>query len=282
MRLCVSSIAWPDGADAAAADALRRLGVTAIEVAPRKHVGDPAAADDATIDACRQWWSDRGFDIVAAQALLFGRPDLTLFADPATRERTLEHLRRVIRACARLGAAALVFGAPANRRITPRSAAEVADEAVEFFRRLADCAAGFGAAVVIEANPPRYGADYLTTVAEAAALVRAVDHPGLRLHLDTACMTIAGDDPATSIRAHIDIIRHVHISELDLGPVGAGATAVDHAAFATALRAAGYRGAVSIEMRGAEPFTPEPLERAVAFARQVYGAESARPVINCY
>ena len=40
---------------------------------------------------------------------------------------------------------------------------------------------------------PRVGADFVTHAAEALELVRAVAHPGLALHLDTACMMLAGD-----------------------------------------------------------------------------------------
>jgi D-psicose/D-tagatose/L-ribulose 3-epimerase len=52
--------------------------------------------------------------VFAAQALLFGRRDLTLFDDADTRQRTLDYLCIMVRVCARLGARALVFGSPKN------------------------------------------------------------------------------------------------------------------------------------------------------------------------
>ena len=49
---------------------------------------------------------------------------------------------------------------------------------------------------MMEANPPEYGADFVTRAAEAIELVKAVNHPGFRLHLDTGCMTLANDPVA--------------------------------------------------------------------------------------
>ncbi|MBX7103790.1 MAG: sugar phosphate isomerase/epimerase [Gemmataceae bacterium] len=270
MKLAVSTIAWPEGRDADAADTLARLGVRAIEVAPRKIWPDPSNVDDAAIDEHRRWWADRGFAIVAAQALLFGRPDLTLFQDAGVRARTLDYLKGVIRTCGRLGAKSLVFGSPKNRIIAPRSADEVEAESVDFFGQLASCAVEHGTTVVVEANPPRYGADYLTNAESAAGLVRRVNHPGLRWHLDTACMAIAGDPVAETIRTNADILGHVHLSEPDLAPLGSGG--IDHPAFAAELRAVGYAGWLSIEMRAVDPFDVATLVSAVAVARAAYAA----------
>jgi len=123
MKLAVSNIAWPMEHDAAVADVLRGLGVTGIEVAPTKVWPRPLEATDAEIDAYRRFWDDRGIAIAAAQSLLFGRPDLTLFESDDTQRRTLEYLTGIIRLCGRLGAGALVFGSPKNRRVgsMPRS-----------------------------------------------------------------------------------------------------------------------------------------------------------------
>lgn len=269
MMLAVSSIAWPEGRDAEAAAALAAAGVRAVEIAPRKVWPDPSRVSDAEIAGHRRWWADRGFEIVAAQALLFGRPDLTIFQDAATRGQTLEFLRGVIRTCAGLGARSLVFGAPKNRLIAPRSAAEVRAEAVDFFSALAGHAESCGTVIGLEANPPRYGCDYITSAADAIALVEAVNRPGLRWHVDTACMTLAGDDIAGLIARHVGLACHVHLSESDLSPFGAGS--VDHAAFAATLEAAGYARTIAIEMRSVDPFTPSALADAVEKARAIYG-----------
>ena len=112
MKIAVSNIAWPVEQDAQIADALAACGVRGIEIAPTKIWPKPLEATESEIGAYRRWWSDRGISIVAAQALLFGRPDLTIFENEATRRLTRDHLEGIIRLCARLGAEALVFGSP--------------------------------------------------------------------------------------------------------------------------------------------------------------------------
>lgn len=269
--LAVSNIAWPAEQDEAVARELVSLGVTGIEVAPTKLWPDPAHRTDAEIDECRKTWHDRGLEIVAAQALLFGQPDLTLFDGEATRAKTMDYLKRIVHVCARLGAGALVFGSPKSRLAKDCDRNEVFAEAVEFFRNLGELAASEGTAIVMEANPPEYGADFITKATEAVELVRAVDCPGFRLHLDTACMTLAKDSTSSVFDAGSSILRHFHVSEPQLAVIGTGG--VDHQAFARELHKRQYEHWVSIEMREPQPFDVEALKKVVRFVNEVYFGE---------
>jgi len=268
MKLAVSNIAWPSGADEDAFAVLDQHGVAGLEVAPTKLWPKPAEVPPGEVRRYREGVERHGLRVVAAQALLFGRPDLTVFGDAGTREATLEYLGAIVRLCAALGAEALVFGSPKNRRVgglAPETAWRIAEE---FFGRLAEVADRHGTVVVMEANPPEYEADFVTRAAEAAELVRRVNRPGLRLHLDTACMSLAGDDVAGVLEAHAPLLHHFHVSEPRLAPVS-DAT-VDHPRFAEALRRSGYDRWVSIEMRAPEPFSADALDGAVAWAKRVY------------
>lgn len=269
MPLAVSNIAWPAADQPAVLAALRGLGVTAVEVAPTKLFPDPAAATPADIDAARRHFADHGFSIVAAQSLLFGKPELTLFDTADARDATLDYLARVLAVCGRLGAGACVFGSPKNRRRGAMPESDASDIAVSFFRRLAARAADAGTTVVLEANPPRYGADFVTRAADAVSLVRAVDHAAFRLHLDTACMALAGDDIAATFATGYELLGHFHVSEPDLAAPGGGG-AIDHAAFAVELRRRGYSGWVSVEIREPTPFAVEAVADAVQWVKGVY------------
>src|SRR4051812_46579534 len=112
MRLAISNIAWPSGDDAVVAPLLVEHGAEGVELAPTKVWPRPLEASAAEVRAYRAWWERRGLRLVALQALLFGRPDLTLFGDPATRRRTVDYLKGMISLAAALGAGPLVFGAP--------------------------------------------------------------------------------------------------------------------------------------------------------------------------
>lgn len=268
MKLSVSNIAWPAELDDEVAARLRALGVEGVEIAPTKAWPQPIAASRAEREAYRRRWQARGLPIVAAQALLFGHDELRLFADEETRRRCQDYLVAMIELGADLGCEALVFGSPRNRQRGALAAESSWAIALDFFGALALAAERAGTVLVLEANPTEYGADFITSATEALALVRELDRPGLRLHLDTACMTLAGDPIEETIAEAGALLRHFHISEPMLGPIGTGQVA--HARFATALRRVGYPHWISVEMRAGQPFGLEALAQAVAVARAGY------------
>lgn len=275
MKLAISNIAWAPGDDDRAAELLARHGVAGVELAPTAIWPRPAEVDAAAVRECRTRWADRGIDVVALQALLYGRPELTLFEDSGMRRATLDYLVRIIRLGSKIGAGVLVFGSPGNRRRNGLGVTEALDIAVGFFAELGRHAADLGVCLCIEPNPPYYGCDFVTTAAEGAELVRAVGSSGFGLHLDAAAMTLGGDEPARALPEALPLTRHFHISEPDLAPPGAGG--VDHAAFAAGLADAGYRGWVSVEMRqgASAAVSLDNVDRALALARSVYGAVGA-------
>lgn len=270
MRLAISNIAWPAGADDEAATLLHAHGVEGVELALTKIWSEPLAASAAEVLAYRQGWERRGLRIVALQALLFGKPQMTLFDSEAVRRQTLDYLTGIIERAAWLGATALVFGSPKNRRRGTRTPPQAWAVAVPFFRELGRIAHRHGVYFCIEPNPAEYGCDFVTAVAEGIELVDAVAERGFGLHLDTGGMALAGDAAAASIVAAGERCRHFHISEPYLAEVGGGPAT--HSECAAALRARDYRGWVSIEMSEAkEPAAwRAAMERALAFARENY------------
>ena len=119
----------------------------------------------------------------------------------------------------------------------------------------------------LEPVPPAYGGDFLTPWQECLAMVRAVDHPGLRLHLDTGCVLLGGGAIAEAVRAGAPWLAHFHAAEPQLGFFGA--PVADHVAAAEALIGAGYTGWVSIEMREAAEWAAD-LPRALAWVQETY------------
>lgn len=246
MRLAFSNIAWDPSEDAEVAGLLSRYGVDAIDVAPGKYFPDPANAGPAEVSSVRHWWEDRGVEITGLQSLLFGATGLNLFGPAKIQDAMLRHLDAVCRVAAGLGATRLVFGSPRNRDRTGVPDDQVLTTAVPFFRRLGGVAESSGVTICLEPNPARYGANFMTDSSGAAEVVRAVDHPAIRLQLDTGALQINGEDPAKVLGASADIVGHVHASEPELVPLGDGGT--DHRAVAGALMDALPDHVVSIEM----------------------------------
>ena len=266
-RLAVSNIAWEASENDAVVEVLRREGVAGVELAPTKWRERPYEASASDVASYRRYWEDRGLRAVSLQALLFGRGDLQLFADERSRSQLSDYLRQAIDFAAALGAHALVFGSPKNRVRGDMPLSKATEIATGFFRDLGEHAHARGAALCIEANPPEYGCDFVTTTAEAIALCRAIDHPGVRVNIDLGGMTMSGERASRVIKDAGDLIGHVHASEPHLAEIGAGA---DHASAARALRDVGYGGWVSVEMRAGGDNVGA-VERAVRKTALVYG-----------
>lgn len=255
--LAVSNIAWSQADEARVGRALAEEGVTAVEIAPTKVFDDPLTVTDAEVSRYLSVWAALGVEVVAFQSMLFGYPDLQLFGDRQLQDATMERLAGFIDLAGRMGVSALVFGSPKNRLLPPEGTEKsVWPIAVDVFGRLGDAAAAAGTVFCIEPNPPQYGCDFVTGADAGARLVRDVGHPGFRLHLDAAGMTLAGDDIGDSIRDTADILHHYHVSAPGLGLIESDIVA--HEIAFDALRDTEYARYVSIEMR------PDPTDSVVA------------------
>ena len=203
------------------------------------------------------------------QALLYGMPYTALFEGADLRARMFAQLVAVIEMAGLLGTRNLVFGSPKHRIKGVMTMPEAIEDAAPFFRRLGEVASDNDVCLCIEPNPEHYGCDFVTDSTEGIALVDAVNHPGFGLHLDAAGMTLAGENVESAISAAGPRLRHFHISEKDLAPIGSGS--VDHAAVAAALADSDYPGWLSIEMRPVESNGIAVIESALEAVSAAYG-----------
>lgn len=270
MRLSISNIAWNSDEEGEIREILPAYRVEGVEVAPTKIWSDPSRADSAELARYRAFWGERGLSIPALQALLFGRPELRLFADEPTRASMLSYLTSIMGVGAGLGATALVFGSPKNRLAAGLEPGLAMEIAVEFFYKAGVAACASGVVLCVEPNPPQYGCDFIRTVKEGADLVRRVDHPGFRLHVDASALILNQEDVDQAIEEAADCMAHFHISDPFLNVLGGHASA--HRRMAAALRRCGWSRWISIEMRGQQGPHPNRgnIERALAFVNEVY------------
>jgi len=247
MKLAFSNIAWGIDEDEAALGVLRAHQIQGIEVAPTRLWPNWAGATPAAAVAYAQAMRQAGFATPSLQSLLFGRADLQVFGSPQQQAELINHLGQVAALAGAMQARVLVFGSPKNRDRGDLTPAQAMQQAVAFFWQAGQVCADAGVILAIEANPTYYNCNFITRWQEAEELVRRCNHPGIGLHLDTACTVLAGDDPVAAVPQVADILVHVHLSEPDLGPFAIPRT--DHLAVGDALRSAGYTGWCSVEMR---------------------------------
>jgi len=269
MRIAISNIAWDTALDEQVALLLRKYHIDAIDVAPGKYFRVPKETRLADVTMLRDWWCERGIEVIGMQSLLFGVAEMNLFGRSEIQAAMLDHLNDICRIASNLGATKLVFGSPKNRNRSGLSDEDAAKIAIIFFRRLGDLAGSHGVVVCLEPNPSCYGCNFMVNSSETASIVFRVAHPSIRMQLDTGALTINGEDPHQVIREYAHIIGHVHASEPGLATLGDGKT--DHAKGASALRRYLNDQVVSIEMLPAKDESHiVAIERALQVAVNYY------------
>jgi sugar phosphate isomerase/epimerase len=269
MKLAISNIAWLLQEDEQIHGLLREMEVAGIEIAPTKYWHNPTLATNSEIFDAKSRFEAAGFLIPAAQALLFGHPELTLFQDERTRNKTLNYLLDISRLCSSMGISTMVFGSPKNRQRNGMQLDISMKIAKDFFFDLAERISSLNVTFCIEPNPLEYGCDFIVNSSEAMSLVQQVDHPNFRLHLDTSAMFLNKENPAKILPECLPYLQHLHVSEPFLGLIGDGHNC--HQCVAQSLHRYGYEGWISIEMRsGLLPSNRDAIRRAVEFTKETY------------
>lgn len=251
MKIAISNIAWHIHEEESIVKVMQELGINGVEIAPTKIWQLPLSASDSEIASYRNFWKSKGIQIVAMQALLFGKSELAIFQDVEKRQETFNYLSAMVVLGRKLGVKNLVFGSPKNRLVRNTSSSEIEDVAISFFNSIGNVAADNGVVFCIEPNPTDYGCDFITTSQQGLELVDKVNNNGFGLHLDAAGMTLSKEDIEPAIKFAFKRLCHFHISEPYLAQVGTDAVA--HHLFSKTLTELNYQGWTSIEMKAQSP-----------------------------
>lgn len=267
MDISFSQIAWPPENEGLALAFLKELGLDTIEVAPLRAFGNPLTATESSVRRRAALLREQGFHVGSFQALLFGIDGLELFGSEESRKRLKDVLIAVGRVAGWTGAGPMVFGSPKNRLRRNLSHSAAIEHAATFFREVGDACAEVGSCLVIEANPEAYGADFCTTLEQAAELVATADSAGFGLHVDAGGMSLGRDDFEETMRQSAPLIRHVHASQPNL--VSFAEPDPVHARIAKILHEIRYTSSIAIEMR-AQPEGLAAVKQAVEIVKGIY------------
>ncbi|MDD4156732.1 MAG: sugar phosphate isomerase/epimerase [Candidatus Cloacimonetes bacterium] len=270
MRVSFSNIAWDVDEDYLIADMLRNYGVKAIDIAPGKYFPVPSKASSKDIASVKAIWLNYGIEIVGMQALLFGNQGFNIFGDDKTQLAMLNHLDAVCRIANRLGLNRLVFGSPKNRDCSGLSDEATIDIAKNFFTKLGDIALKYKVIFCLEPNPVAYGANFMTNGNDTYKIVKAINHPSIKMQLDTGAILMNKESIYEIISLAYSEIGHIHISEPLLEVVGNSGKLV-HKEFATAIKQKFSNPLITIEMKATknEPHHSS-IERALIFVNEIY------------
>ncbi len=233
--------------------AIRKAGYTGIEIAPFTLAERPA---DVTAQQRREF-SDairsEGLQFVGLHWLMVSPKGLHVTTpDTEARARGWDHIRHLIDLCADLGPdGVMVFGSPKQRSTTGGATREQATRNyVEGLAGVAPHAAARGVTILVEALPADQ-ADVILTLEEAASIVREIGSQRVRTMFDVHNAIDEKDPHDVLVDRHFDLIRHVHVNELDGKHCGAGN--YDFKPVLAMLKKRNFGGWVSLE---AFDFTP--------------------------
>jgi D-psicose/D-tagatose/L-ribulose 3-epimerase len=241
---------WPF---ADACKAIRKAGYAGIEIAPFTLAESPTDITAAQRREYRDIIHSEGLQFVGLHWLMVSPKGLHVTTpDSALRARSWQHIRDLIDLCADLGPdGVMVFGSPAQRASTGGlTPAQATRHYVEGLAAVAPQAQERGVRILMEALP-KGQCDVLLTLDEAAGLVREINSPGIQTMFDVHNAIDEIEPHATLVDRHFDLIRHVHVNELDGRHCGTGN--YDFKPVLDMLRRRNYQGWVSLE---AFDFTP--------------------------
>jgi len=235
---------WPF---ADACQAMRKAGYEGIEIAPFTLAEDPATITAAQRREYRNTMESAGLKFVGLHWLMISPKGLHVTTpDIALREKSWTHIRSLIDLCADLGPGGImVFGSPAQRAATGGSTpAEATRRYIDGLASVAPHALERGVTALVEALP-RGQCDVVLTLQEAAGIVREIGSPAIRTMFDTHNAVDEVEPHAALVEKYFDVIRHVHVNEMDGGYPGTGN--YDFRPVLEKLRRRGYGGWVSLE-----------------------------------
>jgi sugar phosphate isomerase/epimerase len=217
---------------------------------------------------------DAGLHTIGLHWLLAKTEGLHLTApDPQVRRATGEYLVALAEATHDLGGTLMVLGSPRQRSLLPGvNYAQAAGYALDVFNQIMPAIAAVGVDLCLEPLGPD-DTDFINTCAQAMDLVRRVNHPHFKLHLDVKAQSSErGATVSELIGRYAPFTGHFHAQDVNLRGPGMGD--VDFEPIMKALVAAGYDRWVSVEVFDFSPGALETARRSIACLREALARAS--------
>jgi len=225
------------------------LGYDGLEVAPFTLSDAPHEISSAQAARIRATIESFGLAVTGLHWLLVKPEGLSLTdPDAGVRARTLDVMTRLTGLCAELGGGVLVHGSPKQRQIAPgETHATALGRLREALAQVALAAAKAGVIYCIEPLSKRE-TELVNTVAEAADLVRSIDHPNLRTMIDCSAAGLTETEPVPALIERwlpTGLVAHIQVN--DPNRRGPGQGEMKFAPILAALKSSRYAGTIAVE-----------------------------------
>jgi D-psicose/D-tagatose/L-ribulose 3-epimerase len=253
MRHAICNEVFQGWSFADAAKFVRSAGYAGLEIAPFTLAPSPSDISVPQRAAYRDILNSEGLSFAGLHWLMVSPKGLHVTTpDRAVRERSWQHIRDLIDLCSDLATGAgavMVFGSPVQRSTVDGSTvAEATARYIEGLSNVAAQAQERGVTILVEALPIEQ-ANVVNTLAEAASIVRQIGSPAIQTMFDTHNAVNETEPHAALVEKYFDLIRHVHVNEVDGRHPGMHEEAggYDFKPVLKTLERLGYKGWVSLE-----------------------------------
>jgi sugar phosphate isomerase/epimerase len=224
-----------------------KLGYSGIEIAPFT-IADSVTAIPATQRReIREAANRHQVEIAGIHWVLVKPEGLYInHSDKKIRTRTADYFIELVDFCGDIGGSRMVVGSPKQRNVLPGVRGEEARKwAIETLTGAVQRAAERSVIICFEPLGPGE-TNFINTAADAIGFVRELGSPHLQIILDVKAMSSENKPIPQIIRESWPHFAHFHANDPNLKGPGFGE--VDFKPIATALKAVGYTGFVSVEV----------------------------------
>ena len=243
------------------------VGYQAIEIAPFTLASSVEDISSAKREEIRLLSKDYGLEVIGLHWLLASPSGLSISSrDKKTRTRTASYLRSLVDFCSDIGGKILVFGSPKQRSIEKNSSyQETRKRAKDVFESSLDKAEEKGVTICLEPLT-KHDTDFINTAEEAVSLIKEINHPNFKLHLDVKAMSDEERGIPEIIRENKEYLFHFHVN--DANGLGPGFGRVDFAPIIKALKGVEYSGFISVEVFDLSPGQKRIAEESLAYLKK--------------
>jgi sugar phosphate isomerase/epimerase len=244
-----------------------KLGYQALEIAPFTLAPSAEQVTPEQRKETRKVIEDHGLECVGLHWLFAGPKGLHMTTpDETTWQRTRDYLSTLLDLCADLGGKVLVLGSPNQRSVPEGQTQDGAwERAADLLGSVLQKAGNLGLTICLEPLSP-VETDFINTVEEGMKMVRQINHPSLKIHLDVKAMCSEGRPVPEIIRSvSAGDIGHFHVNDPNL--YGPGMGDVEYAPIVEAIRDVGYDRWLSVEVFKYDPDPETIAQKSIEYLR---------------
>jgi len=250
-------------------DYVAKVGYEGVEIAPftfAEDVKEISAVKRAEILSLAE---QNNLEIIGLHWLLASPKGLSISSpDKDIREKTTKYLKDLIIFCADLKGKLMIFGSPKQRDIFPSSTyEETYNYAKEVFLKILPLAKEKNVTIALEPLTKKE-TNFINTAEDALKMIKEVNHPNFKLHLDVKAMSGEEKPIPEIIESAQNYLVHFHANDPNL--LGPGFGEVDYQPIKESLKKIDYNEYLSVEVFDFSPGAETIVKKSIEYLKKIF------------